>query len=509
MQVAHQYPVSYPSCSSDWGGCSRHKSPPSLGSVANVAEQVQKSVVGVTAYIRTSVSAPYSKRVGTGFVVDGGTVLTNAHVVAGAAMVRLQLPDGSELEVTRSSIMGDPEADIAMVLHPRLAALPPLQWADSRQVTLGQPVMAIGNPLGFRLRNSVSAGVVSVPSLRVPWNRFPIMLTDTPVNPGNSGGPLVDMKGQVVGMVTRKGVGFGLEGLTYALPSNSVRQTVERMRNKTAGYIWDGLELTDTAESSYGLSSAEGIRVTGIYTAGPAMKADIKVGDIITHIQGKPIQNLAAYYEELDKLKPGATVLLKRKRGNTTVEVSVTLMAMPASKGNLANNGIWRMMSPDEIDFAGYAGQYFASKGVAFEKTWGYQPGRPPYGSDPKGYLFTEFAFVAHHIKLLALNGGSVDYGMAALLAGVVQGQLVYTVELTESDPTVSASICQQGKCWPGTPGPAWPGPSAALLSGSGRVFYVQFPSVELDPVAETLIQFKDKNGAPSGTLSIQLKNLW
>ena len=266
------------------------------GSVADIARRVLPSVVSISAKSATGAAT------GTGFVIDSnGYILTNNHVVADAATsggkIEIQLNDGKVLPAT---IIGrDASYDLA-VLKVNQTGLTALTFGDSDKVVVGDSVIAVGSPLG--LTGTVTLGIISAKDRAVTAgetgseNSFINALqTDAAINPGNSGGPLVDASGAVIGVnsaiATTGTSAFGAQsgsiGLGFAIPINQARKTAEQLiKNGKATYPVMGVSI-DMQYSGDGAKIASGAQA--ILPGGPAAKAGLKAGDIVTNFDGRTI----------------------------------------------------------------------------------------------------------------------------------------------------------------------------------------------------------------------------
>ncbi len=228
---------------------------------------------------------------GSGFIVSAdGLILTNAHVVRDAAEVTVKLTDKREY---RAKIVGtDPQTDIA-VLKIEAQDLPVVRLGRSEDVRVGEWVVAIGSPFGFE--NSVSAGIVSAKGRALPDGTYvPFIQTDVAVNPGNSGGPLFNLKGEVIGInsqiYSRTG---GYQGLSFAIPSDLVaRVQTQIVQNGkvTRGRIGVTIqEVNQSLAESFGLKKAAGALVSSVEEGSPAEKAGLEPGDVILKVNGREI----------------------------------------------------------------------------------------------------------------------------------------------------------------------------------------------------------------------------
>ena len=233
---------------------------------------------------------------GSGFVfTPDGLVLTNSHVVHGAQTIRLALPDGRK--VPAMLIGEDPDTDLAVV---RAAAsdLPALKLGDSQAIRVGQLVIAIGNPLGFSA--TVTAGVVSAlgRSLRSRSGRLmdDIIQTDAALNPGNSGGPLVDSRGQVIGVNTA--MIMPAQGICFAIAINTAKFVAARLIRdgrivrSYIGLAGQNVPLHRRVVRYHELTTETGVFVVSLEPDGPAARAGIREGDLVVGFAGKPIAGI-------------------------------------------------------------------------------------------------------------------------------------------------------------------------------------------------------------------------
>ena len=243
---------------------------------------------------------------GSGVVVDkAGYIVTNNHVVANADAITVSFSDGRRLP---ARIIGtDPTTDLA-VLKVNSADVIAAPWGDSDKLQVGDPVLAIGNP--FQLARTVTFGIISAKDRRGLHPLLDFLQTDAAVNPGNSGGPLVDLNGQVMGINTAI-IGKAYQGISFAIPSNVARKTYEEIRSK--GKIargWLGAATTDLTPEiaqKLGLNRLEGALVTGIVRNSPAHRAGLRPLDVITSWNGQPVENPLSLSLRVSKTPIGST----------------------------------------------------------------------------------------------------------------------------------------------------------------------------------------------------------
>jgi putative serine protease PepD len=296
-------------------------------SLAAVARMVLPSVVTV----RVSVDGGTS--LGSGFVVSGkGDIITNDHVVAGGpGMATIIFDDGS---TSPAKLIGtDPESDIAVLRAQRVAA-PVAQLGDSNNLEVGDAVVAVGSPLA--LRGTVTAGIVSAldrPLATALGNGltryYAAIQTDAAVNHGNSGGPLVDASGQVVGInaviksIADTEESAGNIGLAFAIPINHARRVAEEIIGSGRAHrTVIGAELEETFRGPAG-----GVRLGKVVADGPAAMAGLQTGDVVTAFDRRPLSEPTDLIALVRKTAPGEVVSITYKRGPTSHNVEVTLVA--------------------------------------------------------------------------------------------------------------------------------------------------------------------------------------
>jgi len=277
-----------------------------------------------------------SNSLGSGFIVSAdGYVMTNAHVVESADEITVKLNDKREF---KAKVIGsDRRTDIAL-LKIEATGLPAVKFGDPNKLKVGEWVIAIGSPFGFE--NSVTAGIVSAKGRSLPQENFvPFIQTDAAVNPGNSGGPLFNMRGEVIGInsqiYSRTG---GFMGLSFAIPIDVANDIAGQL--KTTGKITRGRigvviqPVTKELAESFGLPKPAGALVSSVEKGSPAEKGGIETGDVILKFDGKPV----ASSEDLPRLvgatKPGTKSVIQLMRNKATREVNVVIGEMPDETRN-------------------------------------------------------------------------------------------------------------------------------------------------------------------------------
>jgi serine protease Do len=270
--------------------------------------------------------------VGSGFILSAdGLIMTNAHVVDGADEVLVTLTDKREF---KAKIIGaDKRTDVALVKI-EASGLPAVKVGDVNRLRVGEWVMAIGSPFG--LENTVTAGIVSAKQ-RDTGDYLPFIQTDVAINPGNSGGPLINMRGEVVGInsqiYSRSG---GFMGISFSIPMDEAVRVADQLRSSgrvSRGRI--GVQIDQVSKEiaeSIGLGKAVGAMVRGVEAGGPAEKAGVEAGDIITKFDGKTIDKSSDLPRIVGGTKPGSRSTITVFRRGVSRDLSVTVAEIEAEK---------------------------------------------------------------------------------------------------------------------------------------------------------------------------------
>ena len=275
-----------------------------------------------------------TRSLGSGFIIGAdGYILTNAHVVDGADEITVRLTDKREF---KAKVIGaDKRTDVALI---RIDAtgLPIVKLGDPNKLKVGEWVLAIGSPFGFD--NTVTAGIVSGMARSLPQeNLVPFIQTDAAVNPGNSGGPLFNLNGEVVGInsqiYSRTG---GYMGLSFAIPIDVAMDVQNQLRS--TGHVSRGRigvviqEVTKELADSFGLANPQGALVNAVESGGPADKAGVEVSDIIIKFDGKNVASSSELPRIVGAIRPGSKVTMQVWRKGASKDLTVTVAEIPQDK---------------------------------------------------------------------------------------------------------------------------------------------------------------------------------
>ena len=270
--------------------------------------------------------------VGSGFVLSAdGFVMTNAHVVEGADEVFVTLTDKREF---KARVVGaDKRSDVALVKI-EAPGLTSVRIGDVNRLKVGEWVMAIGSPFG--LENTVTAGIVSAKA-RDTGDLVPLIQTDVAINPGNSGGPLINLRGEVIGInsqiYSRSG---GFMGISFAIPIDEASRVAEQLRSNgrvIRGRIGVQIEpVSKEVAESIGLGKAQGAMVGSVEAGGPAEKAGVEPGDIITKFEGRAIEKTGDLPRIVGAIKPGQKATMQVFRRGSYRDLTVTVVEFEADR---------------------------------------------------------------------------------------------------------------------------------------------------------------------------------
>jgi putative serine protease PepD len=316
------------------------KTPNALPSVGSKPLKPRKGQTVAGAIYEAASPAVVSIRAGngsgTGFLIDAdGTVVTNDHVVDNSQRVIVKFgTDGGSID---ADVLGtDPSSDLAVISIPKKSipkGVKPLQFADSRNVRVGDMVLAIGNP--FDLDRTATEGIVSALGRDIESpNHYTInnvIQTDAPINPGNSGGPLLDDSAHVIGVnsqIATSGTSQGNLGIGFAVPANTVRQVVPILKKGgTIKRAYLGIKTQSTDPSSGGT----GAQIASVEPGGPASRSGLRIGDVIKSVNGKKVTDPTQLSNLISSMKPGTQASVVVERGGSSRTIQVTLGLRPAS----------------------------------------------------------------------------------------------------------------------------------------------------------------------------------
>jgi serine protease Do len=279
--------------------------------------------------------APPAASLGSGFIIDpSGVIVTNNHVIANADHISVTLSDNTMLE---ARVLGrDPVSDLALLKIDAKAPLPAAQWGDSAKTRVGDWVLAIGNPFG--LGGTVTSGIISATARDIhtgPYDDF--LQTDASINRGNSGGPMFNLKGEVIGINTAiYSPSGGSIGIGFAIPSDAARPIIDQL--KTTGKVergWIGAHIqpvSDDIAEAIGLDKSRGAMVASIDPASPAAAAKLAPGDVILAYDGKPIDRSRQLPRLVADTPPGQTAKLSVWREGKAQLVDVQVAALDANR---------------------------------------------------------------------------------------------------------------------------------------------------------------------------------
>ncbi|MBW2270261.1 MAG: trypsin-like peptidase domain-containing protein [Deltaproteobacteria bacterium] len=273
-----------------------------------------------------------TQSLGSGVVIDPeGHILTNEHVVARASRIRIAFADGREFDA--ELVGADPNNDVAVLKAKSDEKLPWIPLGSSEDLMVGEPVIAIGNPFG--LSSTVTTGVISaldrsIRTENLTYHGF--LQTDASINPGNSGGPLLNAHGSLIAINTA--VYQGGQGIGFAIPIDTAGRVVrELIEEGEVSPVWLGIEFQDlTPDLIRALdlpASSAGALVNQVRAGSPAARADVRRGDVVTKLAGRPIRNARSFFEMLDAMVEGQELELRLLRAGAERRASLTAEEVP------------------------------------------------------------------------------------------------------------------------------------------------------------------------------------
>ncbi len=342
--------------------------------IRRVAESVEPSVAHIE--VRAQTRVHFASSSGSGWIYDAaGHVVTNAHVVRGAERIRVQLSDGRLYE---AEIVGsDSLTDIAVVKLPEIDTIIPAVRATGKQPRQGERVFAFGSPFGFKF--SMSEGIISglgrepAGAVAASNGYTNFIQTDAAVNPGNSGGPLVNVRGEVIGMNVAIATGAESEGtvegqsagISFAIPLPVIESVVDQLIETGAvkrGYLGINLPRSDNEVERVGFNGF-GVLVADVPDEGPAADAGVRPNDVITALNGQAATGIGVLRSLISTVRPGETAELSIWRDGETLTIPVTLAE--------ANRDV--VVRPAVIDVLARGGLLFSQQGE-FQIDWTDEP---------------------------------------------------------------------------------------------------------------------------------------
>ena len=272
---------------------------------------------------------------GSGFIIDKtGLIVTNNHVIDASKKITVKLPDGREF--TAKLIGTDPATDIALIKIASDKPLPTVEFGDDRQLRVGDWVVAVGNPFG--LSNSVTAGIVSSIGRDIGAGNYnDFIQIDAPINRGNSGGPTFDLRGQVIGMNSMIfSPSGGSVGIGFAIPASTIHDVVAQLQahgKVSRGYLGAEIQsITPEIAATMGMKDSKGAIVASVVPNGPAAKAGFEQGDVVTAIDGKPVEDSRDLVRRVGAATAGSSSDFTVERQGQSKSVKVEIGARPDDK---------------------------------------------------------------------------------------------------------------------------------------------------------------------------------
>ncbi|AFK51405.1 peptidase S1 and S6, chymotrypsin/Hap [Thermogladius calderae 1633] len=297
--------------------------------IAGIVERVKDSVITVATEIKVPLlffGYESLRGFGSGFIVGKGIAVTNAHVVRNASRVAVTFSDGYSHEA--GVIAADASRDLALLEVPDYR--PPIELGDSRQIRVGEIVLAVGSPLGL-FEHSVTMGVVSATGRNIYTEELmleDLVQTDAAINPGNSGGPLVNLRGQAVGVTTA--IVPYAQGIGFAIPINTVKRfilMIERYGRPVRAWIGVYVApLNPTVAGFYKLGVKKGLIVARVIPGTPAHHSGLRDGDILLEADGRELARTSDLRETVEEAIDRGYVTLKVLRGGRVFEVDVEVL---------------------------------------------------------------------------------------------------------------------------------------------------------------------------------------
>ena len=306
-----------------------------LPSIADLVSVVQPAVVSIfVESVNQGLFFDFTDQgAGSGVIVSSdGHVVTNFHVIHDVVGIKVHLPDGKTYD---AEVVGwDVVTDLAVLKIEPEDALPVIEWGDSDNIRVGDWVVAVGNALALKGGPTVTLGIVSAQGRTVRTEREPLydmIQTDAAINDGNSGGPLVNMDGDVIGISTA--VERRAQGIGFAISSETAKPIIDSLieHGRVARPLMgmNGEDVTSAIANRLSLNVKEGVIITRISRAGPAFNAGLQVGDVIVSLDGIPTSDMGGFLTLLWSYEVGDSIQVDYLRENKNFETSVDLMERP------------------------------------------------------------------------------------------------------------------------------------------------------------------------------------
>ena len=295
--------------------------------VTKLVDEISPSVVAIVGNYKVGYMSDTQNKFneltahGTGVVIkSSGVILTNAHVVEDIENITVVFQDGSSYAGVVQNI--DKQSDLAVVKINKLG-LKPITFAEPQSITAGRSVIAIGTPLSLSMRNTVTKGIVSGVNVCMQDSFYPLIQTDAAINAGNSGGPLVNMKGQLIGINSSKYAGVGIEGMAFSIPVETINYVLSQFEKIGAVLRPDlGVVFENSWEAAIGLPTQKGITVKS------GSSDVLKTGDMVTAVNGVAVHSIIEYNKAVRDTFDGSgklSVTFVRNGETYIMDAAVTL----------------------------------------------------------------------------------------------------------------------------------------------------------------------------------------
>jgi serine protease Do len=296
--------------------------------ITNIVKTVGPSVVGIIGNTKADETTSEGLALGTGVIIkSGGEILTNAHVVEDMTRIVVVLSDGSGYEARIKYI--DTASDLAVIKIDKIG-LTAAKFGKLQDIVVGKTAIAIGTPMSFQNRNSASVGVISGLNRSIDgFYEYKLIQTDVALNPGNSGGPLVNTKGEVIGINSISD--RSAQGLNYAIPVDTIQYVLNHFyKYGKVKRVTLGAEYDEDMVALYGLPSKTGLKITSIKTGSCAEKYGLKKGDYIYSINGSSVNTIVDLNEAFKSFIPGNKVKVSIRRDGKNQNIDVVLDELKA-----------------------------------------------------------------------------------------------------------------------------------------------------------------------------------